>query len=106
MQMTPLEIISGAKEFLRRPAMWCKGSCYKLDPETHLPIARDLMTALMDAARMPDAYALGSDAWDVALKAVWNETAGMGISRYNDSSETTHAHVFALLERAEEKVRL
>jgi hypothetical protein len=99
--MNAKQLLEKTLDLIRSRETWCQNAPRIWQGE--VKTKRDLMEALTDAARS-DGYWIGSEAWDLARDALFAETAGMGITRFNDAAATTHAHVFALVERAIAKV--
>lgn len=95
-----LALLREAKALIASPKTWCQGHSCGLSPDG-TTLQRDLLNAILDA---------GSRAKDVnatmqVLDAVYEETGRFGITAYNDSPHTTHAHIYALIERAERRLR-
>lgn len=101
---TALTILNGTRDRLKKPGTWCQKTCRVLDPETKETVKRDLAQCFHEAATDGE-YAVGSDAYYAAMDALHAETHGMGMSCFNDHPATTQEHVFALVERAIERIK-
>lgn len=96
-----LTLLRDAKALIASPKSWCQGHA----KQTTMPgmlIKRDLLTAILDAGTIGK---YSSDAITEVLNAVYEETGRFGITVYNDSPHTTHAHIYALVERAEGRLK-
>lgn len=96
--MSALELVKDAKKLIASPKSWCQGHA-KITSQDGTVLRRDLLTALLDAGKN-----YGANDNTLALDTVYEETGRFGITAYNDSPHTTHAHIYALLERAERKL--
>lgn len=95
--VTAKQILQAALEILRPQGAWSKDK-----PRVIVDgaiVQRDLYTAIYDAAGQ-FGYLHGTDEYEHAIALAYAETGGKGITVYNRLPDVTHAHVFALLERA------
>lgn len=94
MSVGAFKVLSRAKDLIASPDKWCQHHSYQPGDK------RDLLAALLDGgADMPTQFRAE------ALDALRIHTEGMPLTVYNDSPHTTHAHVYALLERAMDHVQ-
>lgn len=99
--VTATMILTHALTLLKNENAWCQGRSRVVE-EGEI-VKRDLMEALF-AGGIANGYAIGSPAWEEAMKLAFEETAGEGITLFNDNNSHTHRDVVALLERALKKV--
>lgn len=95
-------LLRDAKKMIASPKAWCQGNARMHDPDTGAVLRRDLLTALQDA-QVAGNYSAST--LTEVLDAVYEETGRFGITSYNDGLHTTHAHIYALVERAERRLR-
>ncbi len=93
MKQGAFAILSRMKDLLSSPAQWLQGRSQDGDKF-------DLLGAYLESAQGYDAVSR-----QIALDAVRGQTKGMPLSAYNDSPHTTHAHIYALLERAMDQLQ-
>ena len=102
--MTAAAILARTKALIASPTKWCQGHSYIRSQDGTI-LRRDLMAALLDASRENGKFLIGTPEYMKAQRALFEETGNMGLTVFNDSLHTTHAHVYALIERAERRVQ-
>jgi hypothetical protein len=95
--VTAKQILEAALELIRPQGAWSRDQPRVL--VDGLIVQRDLYTAIYDAAGQ-FGYLHGTDEYEHAIALAYGETGGKGLTVYNRLPDVTHAHIFALLERA------
>lgn len=94
--VTTLRILTKARQLLTTPGAWCQGRTHVIKDGT--VVARDLVTALLDAAQGMGMQVPASDANKVAYQMVWDATGSEGIIKFNDHKHTTQPLVLFCLD--------
>lgn len=94
--VTSLAILKQARKLLTPAGAWCQGHTHTIVRGE--VVARDLVTALNDAAQGMGMDVPASDANRAAYQMVWDATGGDGIIKFNDNLHTTQALVLFALD--------
>lgn len=101
--MNAAQILKDAKAHISDPAMWCKGQFFAsapgkdlpdLDPHTFPNCPSCAFGAVAYAAKAPRSKA------DEYLTRAAREWSNQSVVDFNDDSETTHADIMTLFDRA------